>query len=600
MAREAHQQHREAGSVAPKVVLVSALYRDPDDRRFGELLECVARNSRNPLLAEVHVFLEEPLQSFGAPTLVPALRLPKVKPVAFGRRVRYQDLFDYANTHLRGCTVVIANADIYFDQTLARLEGYGLAGCLLCLSRWNIEADGMARLFDHAASQDAWIFSAPIRPFECNFPLGVPGCDNRLAFEAERAGLAVSNPSRSLRALHLHASQVRRYDESDRLQGPTRAVALSSLGSPWTWFVVPCMGRLAELQQTLESLVAQPRASHVLIDYSCPQGSGAWVREHHPEVMVLSVENRSRFNGAAASNLGATLADQDALLCFLPAGVRAAPGLSLELLERHQQGAFLVPDAEGWEVLACRKVDFDRLGGCDEALLDWGGEVTDLRAALKRNGLLERRFPAALLARPQVPSPPGSERAITVSGEARQSVQRAYERIKSALLEETGIERLSVAAMREIHRAIAARELRRRFEAPQAACAAVTFRESMGYTLAPLRVGESTHNNERHTIISVPAALERLTFTQVVAHRVSPVDLEFLGAGKVYVLVGGGWYGYRDAVAWIQEVGYREPLPDLVTVDGSPFEVWSLLAEQGERFTSPTQVMLATTELIHG
>ena len=40
----------------------------------------------------------------------------------------YGRLFRYANRELAGCRVVIANADIFFDRTLARLDGYDLAG----------------------------------------------------------------------------------------------------------------------------------------------------------------------------------------------------------------------------------------------------------------------------------------------------------------------------------------------------------------------------------------------------------------------------------------------------------------------------------------
>jgi hypothetical protein len=120
--------------------------------------------------------------------------------------------------------VIIANADIYFDHTLARLDGYDLRGRLLCLSRWDLQPDRSWRLFDYESSQDAWIFQTPVPDFNCNFYLGLLGCDNRLASEAECAGLVLSNPSRSIRAYHMHASGVRRYTEAQRLQGATRSV----------------------------------------------------------------------------------------------------------------------------------------------------------------------------------------------------------------------------------------------------------------------------------------------------------------------------------------------------------------------------------------
>ena len=85
--------------------------------------------------------------------------------------------FDYANRKLAGHCVIAANADIFFDDSLALLEGCDLRGKLLCLSRWDVQADGSASFFEHPASQDAWIFRAPVRGFPCDFPLGVPGCE---------------------------------------------------------------------------------------------------------------------------------------------------------------------------------------------------------------------------------------------------------------------------------------------------------------------------------------------------------------------------------------------------------------------------------------
>jgi hypothetical protein len=45
--------------------------------------------------------------------------------IGAGCRATYLDLFEHANRHAVGCRVVIANADIYFDETLASLTRRG-------------------------------------------------------------------------------------------------------------------------------------------------------------------------------------------------------------------------------------------------------------------------------------------------------------------------------------------------------------------------------------------------------------------------------------------------------------------------------------------
>lgn len=209
-------------------ILMTGLYRDHDENRRRELRECLKRNLENDQLDELHLFVEESIAPKDLQECLPA-KTDRIRLIQHGRRVTFQDLFTHTNALPPGCTALIANADIFFDHTLARLEGYDLFGQLLCLSRWDVQADGSAVFFDHSSSQDAWIFQTPVPEFPCAFHLGVPGCDNRLAWEAAHAGLTVSNPSRSIRAQHLHLSGVRRYVEQQRYAGPTSSLAAGFL-----------------------------------------------------------------------------------------------------------------------------------------------------------------------------------------------------------------------------------------------------------------------------------------------------------------------------------------------------------------------------------
>jgi hypothetical protein len=46
----------------------------------------------------------------------------------------------------------------------------------------------------------------------CNFFLGIPGCDNRIAFELNSAGYVLSNPATKIQAIHYHRSDLHNYD----------------------------------------------------------------------------------------------------------------------------------------------------------------------------------------------------------------------------------------------------------------------------------------------------------------------------------------------------------------------------------------------------
>ena len=183
------------------MILLVGLYLDSDADRQHEFLTCIERNTNNPAIAEVHVFVEQDIDRAQLVTDWPQLASPKVRVNITGRRLTYRYLFAYANREVPGRRVVIANADIFFDHTLSRLNDYDLTGCLICLSRCDVRPDGSWQLFEFESSQDAWIFDSPIPEFECDFPLGVLGCDNRLAWEAAAAGLILIEDVRTIQKI---------------------------------------------------------------------------------------------------------------------------------------------------------------------------------------------------------------------------------------------------------------------------------------------------------------------------------------------------------------------------------------------------------------
>jgi FkbM family methyltransferase len=371
------------------MILVIGLYFDVNARRRDEFIECLRRNSLNPFIEQLHVFMEQPADHNELHKWCPSLDFSKITFFPHSRRLTYKYVFAHANRKLSKQRVILANSDIYFDETIKHLSTCDLTDTLLCLSRWDVQANGSSVFFDHPESQDAWVFLAPVREFPCEFPLGTPACDNRVAWEAANAGLTVFNPSRSIRAHHLHLSCVRRYSERERVFGPTRAVPSTSL---------------SEL----------------------------------------------------------------------------------------------------------------------------------------------------------IPSSPSSEEASEGMAGKQNAMKPSYS---------------------------------------ETMCASAVFRETMGYTIARLEIGVSSHNNDVRPFVDIPEPLISRCFTQVVACSTSPVEVEFVTAGKLYVLVGTDWDGSRVAMEWLRTAGEPESMPQVHTASGRSFEVWSLTGEAGMRFVIPTQVILVGDSL---
>jgi len=176
------------------------VWLDADVRRNAELSRALEANSK--VFNEVYVWWDtrECQEKYVNP-LLRAL-LPMGRPTV---RTMLE--------HMRLCgpneITVLANADIAFDSTIRLAKSHMQPGEAWALSRWE-----RGKLYDCRGSQDAWVFNGLIPPMDdprLDFPLGTPGIDNALVDIMRKAGLTVTNPSRTVRNWHEHASGVRNY-----------------------------------------------------------------------------------------------------------------------------------------------------------------------------------------------------------------------------------------------------------------------------------------------------------------------------------------------------------------------------------------------------
>lgn len=198
--------------------LLVGFYTDASMDRTNELRTALIKNTENKSISKVYAFVEDDTDID-----CEILKLPKIEIVRVFQRMTYKKYFSFARSTGTQAPFIIANADIYLDETLALLREYDLSGKFLALSRWEKTPDGLKYTASHVCSQDAWIFLPKIPAFFGDFHLGVPGCDNRILWEAENAGLKILNPSKTIRAIHLHESRASHYvgrvNEPHRLLG---------------------------------------------------------------------------------------------------------------------------------------------------------------------------------------------------------------------------------------------------------------------------------------------------------------------------------------------------------------------------------------------
>jgi len=142
----------------------------------------------------------------------------KIEYIKTDRRYSYRDFFEFINKNTTDEDInILSNTDIIFDYSIKEVSRITHDECY-ALSRW----DGNGPVTFGNVSQDSWIFRGEINiPKYCEFFMGIPGCDNRIAWELKEIGYLVSNPSLSIRNFHIHASNFRTMNyETDRVPHP--------------------------------------------------------------------------------------------------------------------------------------------------------------------------------------------------------------------------------------------------------------------------------------------------------------------------------------------------------------------------------------------
>lgn len=122
---------------------------------------------------------------------------------------------------------IICNSDIFFDDTIKFAEQIKHKE-MYALLRWEWLPGG-PRLNERPDSQDTWIVRGKVEGVFGGFSLGIRGCDNRIAYEFQKAGYLVTNPAKTIRSYHVHTSMVRNYTMADVVDPPYYTIGPSSL-----------------------------------------------------------------------------------------------------------------------------------------------------------------------------------------------------------------------------------------------------------------------------------------------------------------------------------------------------------------------------------
>ena len=185
--------------------LIVQYYAEREADRREEIDYCLRRNLADQRIACVH-----DMQS--AVTAPEDIRThPKYRSVESSEWLTFARAFQYANDQLAGQLVALANIDIFLaDEFPAELLTRMSPTVVLALARWECDATSSRMWLDpnfaknHMAfAQEMWIFRAPIQVQNCDFKIGILGCDHAIAHRLRTSGYWPVNDCLKFKICHL-------------------------------------------------------------------------------------------------------------------------------------------------------------------------------------------------------------------------------------------------------------------------------------------------------------------------------------------------------------------------------------------------------------
>lgn len=208
----------------PRVTYISQWYRSRNQARNQEINHCAKVNSECNAIDKLIWFV--PKQDM---TAIPKWLRGEIRPIP--DRLHYTHAFQVSQQDKDEHMIyILANTDMIIpSETIELIKTHLTRQQVYCLTRW--EGLGNKATFKAVAgSQDVWCWKGPIAvPRARGVALGKPGCDNRIAAEFARIKKHVSNPSRTLKTYHVHASQYRTQTSRDTVPQPYLAIKCTVL-----------------------------------------------------------------------------------------------------------------------------------------------------------------------------------------------------------------------------------------------------------------------------------------------------------------------------------------------------------------------------------
>jgi hypothetical protein len=218
----------------PRVTVFVQWYATKSPLRMLELLYCANGLLRNTNVDHIVFFVPvQDMPSVPEAFMHRSTGTAEIVLLPDGGRLKYTDALSRSTDP--NTVYIVMNSDIAMPavavRRIADILGVAAPARSICLSRWesSLSADPLTVGYDPRAvlmknprvTQDVWAFRGGphITKLNPDFPLGLPGCDNKIAWWLMHSTVVI-NPCTIIRTYHIHTSNLRSYTDKDRLARP--------------------------------------------------------------------------------------------------------------------------------------------------------------------------------------------------------------------------------------------------------------------------------------------------------------------------------------------------------------------------------------------
>lgn len=194
-------------------------YQCGDKDRQKEIDLCLRKNAENELIDKLFVVIDDGCEC--------PVKNSNIQIINIDRRLTYKYWVDLTHRFCSSGISLLCNSDIHFDESLSKVKQVLTSNKqFLALSRWELLDGTLSKHPNPHWSQDCWGFRvgeefSPSFMHQLDFPMGVPRCDNKIAYLFATQGWQIFNPVDELKSIHVHETQMRTYHKKldDRILG---------------------------------------------------------------------------------------------------------------------------------------------------------------------------------------------------------------------------------------------------------------------------------------------------------------------------------------------------------------------------------------------